>query len=128
MKTLILIIAVAASSIPTPASIPQNYFMQGNNINTCFRTDGIFNYDFVTFPSSDAGFIWPVTSTTRKTINFTSGLYIGAKVGPQSELRLAACAYASHFTPGNIPVVGQPSPQSVCSDPTWKGYHVQLTD
>jgi hypothetical protein len=36
--------------------------------------------------------------------------------------------YASHFTPGNIPVVGGVPPASVCNDPKWRGYYVQLTD
>ncbi len=129
MKSLVLIIITIVSlSNTTIGSVPKNYFMQGNNIHTCFRTDGIFNYDWVTFPSKEAGLIWPASSPTRKTIGYTAGIWIGAKVGTQRELRLAACAYSSHFTPGNIPVVGQPSPQSVCNDNTWRGYLVQLTD
>lgn len=106
----------------------QNIFMQGNNINTVFRTDGIFNYDWVTFTDKEAGFIWPVTSISRRTVNFTSGILIGAKVGPQRELRLASSSYESHYSPGNIPVIGQVPPPSVCSDPSWRGYLVQLTD
>jgi hypothetical protein len=109
----------------------QNIFMQGNNINTVFRTDGIMNYDWITFPDHDAGMIWPVTHPLRATINFASGIWVGAKVilpGNQKELRLGAAWYASHFTPGNIPVVGQVPPASVCADPKWRGYFVQLTD
>src|SRR3990172_6825128 len=101
MKSLILIIiAIVASSKSSIGSVPQNYFMQGNNIHTCFRTDGIFNYDWVTFPTREAGLVWPASSPTRKTIGYTAGLWIGAKVGPQRELRTATSAYSSHFTPG----------------------------
>lgn len=107
---------------------PQQIFMQGNNINTCFKTNGIFNYDFLTFPSSSAGMMWPVTSPNRKTINYASGISIGAKVGPQRELRTAASFYASHYTAGNIPILGQVPPSSVCSDPSWRAYLVNLTD
>jgi hypothetical protein len=89
------------------------------------------NYDWITFTEKEAGMIWPVTSPVRMTINYTSGLWVGAKVilsGNQKELRLGAAYYSSHYTPGNIPVVGQVPPQSVCADPKWRGYHVQLTD
>jgi hypothetical protein len=102
--------------------------MQGNNINTVFRTDGIFNYDKVTFTSYQAGLIWPVTSPQRLTAIFSSGLWIGAKVGAQRELRLAASFFNTHYSPGNIPVIGQVPPSTVCSDPSWRGYYVQLTD
>jgi hypothetical protein len=106
----------------------QSIFMQGNNINAVFRTDGYFNYDKVTFANGVAGFVWPVTSSQRLTAVFTSGIYIGAKVGTQRELRLAASLYNSHYSPGNIPVIGQVPPASVCSDPSWRGYYVQLND
>ena len=121
---------LAASHCITSQELPpvQNIFMQGNNINTVFRTDGIYNYDWVTFTSKDAGFIWPVTSPFRRTAVFASGIWIGAKIGPQSELRLAASLYSSHYSPGNIPVIGQVPPASVCNDPSWRGYYVQLTD
>ena len=116
--------ALAQNNLPPV----QHIFMQGNNINTVFRTNGIFNYDGVTFISSDAGLIWPVTASYRMTADFSGGIWIGAKVGPQRELRLAASIYESHYSPGNIPVIGQVPPQSVCNDPTWRGYLVQLTD
>ncbi|MBZ0203383.1 MAG: hypothetical protein K8I03_10255, partial [Ignavibacteria bacterium] len=127
MKT-ILILLLCLTSFSQEALPPQQIFMQGNNINTCFRTNGIFNYDFVTFPSPDAGMSWPVTSPNRKTINFASGIVIGAKVGPQRELRVAGSMYASHYTSGNIPVIGQIPPSSVCNDPLWRAYLVNLTD
>ena len=82
----------------------------------------------VTFTSQEAGFIWPVTAPLRTTADFAGGIWIGAKVGPQRELRLAASMYASHYSPGNIPVIGQVPTQSVCNDPSWRGYYVQLTD
>jgi len=128
MKLIIFIIALQITLFSQSLAPIQTYFMQSNNINTAFSTDGIFNYDKISFPSSDAGFVWPVSSSTRMTADFTTGIWIGAKVGPQRELRLAASMYASHYTPGNIPVIGQPTPQSVCNDTTWKGYLVQLTD
>jgi len=111
---------------PAPLAPIQQIFMQGNNINTTFRSDGIFNYDFITFPSSDAGMIWPVSSTSRKTCNFTSGVWVGAKVNGQ--IRTGTAAYASHFTPGNIPILGQVPASTVCSDPRFKVYYVQLND
>jgi hypothetical protein len=110
---------------PTMAPIG-NIFMQPNNINTVFRTDGIFNYDKITFTSADAGMIWPVTASARRTINFTSGLWVGAQVNGQ--IRTAVAAFDSHFQPGNIPVIGQVPGQSVCNDPRFRAYYVQLTD
>ncbi|HJY63550.1 MAG TPA: hypothetical protein VJ455_05285, partial [Ignavibacteria bacterium] len=65
---------------PAPLSPIQQLFMQGNNINTTFRSDGIFNYDWITFPTKEAGMLWPVSSANRKTINYTSGVWVGAKV------------------------------------------------
>ena len=129
MKTLIILISFTFAELFGQNFAPvQDIFMQGNNINAVFRTDGIFNYDWVTFQSKEAGFIWPVTSNIRRTAVFTSGIWIGAKVGPQRELRLSASAYATHYSPGNIPVIGQVPPSSVCSDPSWRGYYVHLTD
>ena len=129
MKTFILILLAFSLSINAQSLAPaQSIFMQGNNINAVFRTDGYFNYDKVTFSSGAAGFIWPAGATQRLTAVFTSGMYIGAKVGPQRELRLAASFYNTHYSPGNIPVIGQVPPTSVCSDPSWRGYYVQLTD
>ncbi|KXK50991.1 MAG: peptidase S8/S53 subtilisin kexin sedolisin, partial [Chlorobi bacterium OLB5] len=86
------------------------------------------NYDKVSFPNGVAGFIWPVNSPQKLTAVFTSGLWIGAKTGPQRTLSLSASMYNTHYSPGNIPVMGQVPPQSVCSDPSWRGYYVQLTD
>src|SRR4030095_2527092 len=138
-KILMLVLAaiIASGSIysgehknkpntPAPLAPIGQLFMQGNTINSCFRSDGIFNYDWVTFTSKDAGMIWPVTSPSRKTVNFTSGLWVAGKVNGQ--IRTAIAAYSSHFTPGNIPVEGQPTPSSVCQDPRWKIYYVQLTN
>lgn len=103
-----------------------NNFLQVNNINAIFRSDGYFNYDKFTFVSGDAGFIWPVGSPQRLTAIFTTGVYIGAKVN--GELRLAASMYNTHFSPGNIPNVGQVPGSSVCSDPRLRSYHVNLSD
>ncbi len=128
MRTLILLFIISTSIYSQSLAPAQSIFMQGNNINSVFRTDGIFNYDKVTFTSGVAGFIWPVTSLQRLTAVYTSGIWIAAIVGPQHELRLAASYYSTHYTPGNIPVIGQVPPQSVCTDPSWRGYYVQLTD
>lgn len=109
----------------------QSIFLQSGNINTVFRNDGYFNYDKVTFTSGDAGFIWPVSSTSRLTAVFTSGIWIGAKSvisGNQKELRLAASFFDTHFSPGNIPVNGQVPPVSVCNDSAFNGYLVSVTD
>jgi hypothetical protein len=128
------LLLIAASIFPTISvysqslAPTQSIFMQGNNINAVFRTDGYFNYDKVTFTSGVSGFIWPVNAPQRMTAISTTGLFIGAKVGPQRELRLAASFYNTHYSPGNIPQLGQVPPSSVCSDPSWRGYYVQLTD
>ena len=106
----------------------QSIFMQGNNINAIFRTDGYFNYDKVTFINGEAGFIWPANSSQRLFAVYASGLWVGAKVGPERNLRLSASWYETHYSPGSIPVLGQVPPTSVCSDPSWRGYFVQLTD
>ncbi len=124
----LLLSAVTLSFAQYPNAPVQYIFMQGNNINTVVGTNGIFNYDKVTFSSSQPGFIWPATGIQRLTAVFASGLWIGAKAGPQRELRLAASWFDTHYSPGNIPVIGQVPPSSVCSDPSWRGYYVQLTD
>ncbi len=129
MKKIILFLILLTSALEAQNNPHfHQIFMQGNNINFPLTNDGIFNYDFVTFPSSDAGFIWPVSANSRRTAIFTSGIWIGAKVGPQRDLRTATSAYASHFTPGNIPVIGSVPPNSVCSDSSWRCFLVQLTD
>ena len=128
MKTLILVLLFFTFDIYSQPLAPvQNIFMQGNNINAVFRTDGYFNYDKVTFSGGVGGFVWPATSTIRMTAIFATGIWIGAKAGPQHELRLAASTYNSHYSPGNIPVIGQVPPLSVCTDPSWRGYYVHLT-
>lgn len=114
-----------------PSASAQSIFMQTGNINTVFRTDGYFNYDKVTFANGIGGLIWPVASAQRNTTVFASGLWIGAKVNissNQKELRLAASMYNTHYSPGNIPVIGQVPPSSVCSDPAFSGYLVSLND
>lgn len=103
-----------------------NNFLQVNNINAIFRSDGYFNYDKINFLNGDAGMIWPVSAAQRQTAIFTTGIYIGAKVN--GELRLAASMFNTHFSPGNIPVVGEVPGSSVCSDPRLKNYQVNLTD
>ncbi|MBL8016261.1 MAG: T9SS type A sorting domain-containing protein [Ignavibacteria bacterium] len=124
-----LLLSVITISFAQYPNAPVQYiFMQGNNINTVIGTNGIFNYDKITFSSATAGFIWPATGIQRLTAVYASGLWIGAKVGPQRELRLAASWFDSHYSPGNIPVIGQVPSSSVCSDPSWRGYYVQLTD
>jgi len=129
MIKIILLFMVFSFSINSQSLAPaQSIFIQGNNINAVFRTDGYFNYDKFTFINGEAGFIWPANAPSRMTAVFASGLFIGAKVGPQRELRLAASMFNSHYSPGNIPVVGQVPPSSVCTDPSWRGYNVQLTD
>ena len=129
MKRILLLFMMFAAELSSQSLAPvQPVFMQGNNINSVFYNNCVFNRDNSTFPSGVAGFIWPVSAPQRLTAVYSSGMFIGAKVGPQRELRLAASFFNSHFTPGNIPVTGQVPPSSVCSDPTWRGYLVQLTD
>src|SRR4030095_12517087 len=112
---------------PQRVSSPRYSFIQANNINTVFMNNGIFNYDWFTFTSHDAGLLWPVSSSTRMTADFTSGFWIAAKVN--GLIRAASSFYASHYTGGNIPVIGQVPPSSVCNDTlTFKVYLVNLTD
>lgn len=109
----------------------KSIFMQSGNINTVFRTDAYFNYDKVTFSGGKAGMIWPAASSQRLTTIFTTGIIIGAKSvisGNQKELRLAASMYSTHYTAGNIPVIGQVPPTSVCNDSAFNGYLVSVTD
>lgn len=111
----------------TPGSI----FLQSGNLNTVFRNDGIFNYDKTTFSSATAGLVWPVSSVTRLSPMYSSGLIIGGKYNLSpgvKELRLAASFYSTHYSPGNIPVIGQVPPVSVCNDSVFKGYLVSVTD
>jgi hypothetical protein len=122
------ILTLASSPIYSQSPVIKNIFMQGNNINTVFRTDGVFNYDRVSFTSGVSGLVWPASSYTRKTLDFASGLWIAAKVGPQQELRNCCAFYISQYTPGNIPVIGEVPPSSVCTDTSWRGYKVNLTD
>lgn len=103
-----------------------NNFLQVNNINAIFRSDGYFNYDKITFSSGQAGMIWPTSAAQRLTAIFTTGIFVGAKVN--GELRLAASMFNTHFSPGNIPVVGEVPGASVCSDPRLKAYQVNLGD
>lgn len=103
-----------------------NNFLQVNNINAIFRSDGYFNYDKITFSSGVAGMLWPAASSQRLTAIFTTGIYIGAKVN--GDLRLAASMFNTHFSPGNIPVVGQVPSSQVCSDPRLKAYQVNVND
>lgn len=103
-----------------------NNFLQVNNINAIFRSDGYFNYDKITFTSGTAGMVWPVAASQRLTAIFTTGIFVGAKVN--GELRLAASMYNTHFSPGNIPVVGEIPGSSVCSDPRLRAYQVNLND
>ncbi len=129
MKSISILILFLTIQINSQSLAPaQSIFMQGNNINAVFRTDGYFNFDRVTFSSSIAGFIWPVTSQQRLTAIETSGIWIAAKAGPQNELRMAVSLWSTQYTPGNIPVIGQVPPSSVCSDPSWRGYYIQLSD
>ena len=129
MKTIITLLMLFAIDLYSQSLAPvQSVFMQGNNINSVFMTNGILNYDKVTFLGSTGGFIWPAAAPQRLTAVYASGLWIGAKVGPQRELRVAVSFYDSHYSPGNIPVLGGVPPSSVCSDPSWRAYQVQLTD
>lgn len=111
-----------------PLAPVQSSFLQTNNINLAVSNDGILSYDRFTFTNGEAGFIWPVAAAARLTADFAAGLWIGAKVGTSRELRLSAAIYSSHYTPGNIPVIGQVPGSNVCSDPQFKLYVVNLQD
>jgi len=129
MKNIFIALVIFCCGLNSQDLIsPQHSFFQPNNINTIFYNNGIYNYDKITFPGGDAGFIWPVNSGTRLTAAFSSGIWIAAKVQPNNNLRLAASFLYSHFSPGNIPVIGQVPPLSVCNDSSWKVYLVNLND
>jgi hypothetical protein len=127
-KYIISILFLAQICLAQSSQYFKQFFMQGNNINTVFSNNGISNYDKITYTSSEAGFIWPAASTTRRTAIFASGIWLAAKVGPQGDLRTAASCFDSHFSPGNIPVIGGVPPSSVCADSIWRGFLVNLTD
>ncbi len=128
-SALLIAASISLNTIHSQSLAPaQSIFMQGNNINSVFSTDGIFNYDKVTFTSYTAGFIWPATSPARLTAVYTTGIWIGGMAGPQHDIRISASTYSSHFSPGNIPVIGEVPSSSVCNDPSWRGYFVQLSD
>ncbi len=112
----------------SPSASVQTYFLQTNLINVAISSDGILSYDRVTFASPEAGYIWPAYVNQRLNSDFSAGIWIGAKVGPSRELRLAAALYASHFSPGNIPIIGGVPSSSVCSDPQFHPYMVSLID
>ena len=111
-----------------PAAPVSTYFLQANNINVAISNDGILSYDRYTFVSGSAGLIWPVAASQRLTMDYAAGLWIGAKVGTSRELRLAAAFYSSHYSPGNIPVIGSVPGSGVCNDPQFKPYIVNLQD
>lgn len=111
-----------------PAAPVTTYFLQANNINVALSNDGIISYDRFTFTSGAAGLIWPVAAATRLTMDYAAGLWIGAKVGTSRELRLAAALYSSHYSPGNIPVIGSVPGSNVCNDPLFKPYIVNLNN
>lgn len=128
MKKIILFLVLFISVLEAQNNSHfHQIFMQGNNINFPLTNDGRINFDY-SYPNSDAGFIWPVSSNIRRTAIYNTGIWIGAKVGPQRELRVANSVFASHFSPGNIPVTGSIPASSVCSDTSYKVYLVQLTD
>ena len=142
--TLIVLVSFLASAVffinATFCDIPGNFepqqlpapvtttFLQTNNINVAVSNDGIISYDRFTFTSPDAGLIWPVAAAQRLTLDYAAGIWIGAKVGPSRELRLAAAFYNSHYSPGNIPVIGQVPGSNVCGNPVFKQYQVNLVD
>lgn len=55
MKTLVLLLLLAFSAYSQSLAPVQHIFMQGNNINTVFSSDGTFNYDKVTMPYPRSG-------------------------------------------------------------------------
>jgi len=126
MRKFITGFALVLAVISTSNPVPRHSFLQANNINTVFINNGIFNYDWWTFPTYDAGFVWPVAPTQRMTADYATGIYISAKVNGQ--LRASGSLYASYFTGGNIPVPGGVPPLSVCNDSAFKVYLVSLTD
>jgi hypothetical protein len=139
-KTVIFLCLVQFFTLTSFSDIPENYysalpvapvstyFLQANNINLAISNDGILSYDRYTFTGGSAGFIWPVAAAQRLTMDYAAGLWIGAKVGTSRELRLAAALYSSHYSPGNIPVIGQVPGSGVCNDPQFKPYIVNLQD
>ncbi len=140
MKKNIVLFSFILVSVLTYSDIPSNYypslpiapvstyFLQTNNINVAVSNDGILSYDRYTFVSGSAGFIWPVAAAQRLTMDYAAGLWVGAKVGTSRELRLAAALYSSHYSPGNIPLIGGVPGSNVCNDPQFKPYIVNLID
>ncbi len=116
MKTTIIALFILCCSLNSQ-DLPYRWhsFFQPNNINTIIYSDGIFNYDKFTFPNGgDAGFVWPASANQRLTAVFSTGLYLLGKVN--GSYRSAGALYSSQFSGGNIPVIGQVPPASVCTD------------
>ncbi len=64
MKAFITLLILFVVDIYSQSLAPvQSVFMQGNNINTVFMTNGISNYDKVTFASAQGGFLWPAAAS-----------------------------------------------------------------
>jgi hypothetical protein len=69
--------------------------MDANNLDMIVTNHGSFAFDLLT---GNAGLIYPKGST--RTVVFASGAWMGARVGPFSEVRIAAGEYAQEFVPG----------------------------
>jgi hypothetical protein len=124
-KLLFIIISISFFAIFSTSQVRYS-FMQANNINAIFSNQGFFNYDKLTFPGGDAGFVWPAAALQRYTAVFATGIYIAA--WSNGSVRAAGSLYTTHFTGGIIPVIGQVPPGSVCSDTNYKVYLVSLND
>jgi len=85
-----------------------------NNISTWFRTNGSFNRD----PSTaNSGFEWPKGS--GKFARYASGLWIGAEVGLDTLICVAAFDY--EYLPGYIDLNGNPQGKD---DPAYRIYSI----
>jgi photosystem II stability/assembly factor-like uncharacterized protein len=90
--------------------------LDANTISTWYRNNGNFNRDPFT---SNAGFVWP--KGTTMTARYSSGLWIGAKVG--YDTLVAICEYDSEYFPGYTENNGTPQGKNDTNYRVFKLFH-----
>jgi len=109
----------ASSNVDVPAkviAIPVAQRFDANNIGMWVVRDGRFACD----PFQAPGFEWP--RGTGKTAIYSSGIWIGAKVG--ADIRTASARYRSEFQAG--PIVNRSAVDPL--DSTYRVYKIRLGD